>query len=773
MAITQRQLAQRLTRLFSFMPETFNSKTNFSALMGSIATSDCDLENLFIEVRKQLFIDTAEGGYLDKLGSNVGIVRPSLLGMVDEDFREFIKLQTYYPKQIRQLLFRLMELFYGRDTIKANIRSVATGPFIVFDGATLKILVDGNTEYEVTFSSSAFNDPNSVLPQEIAAQINAQVSEGVFASTYFNAIDKLEYVELFTNTFGPVGAIEVLGGSANRFLKFPNTLSIGSVTSQYRLVKSSTAMTLYWAGGVNPVFSQVRIGDYVILTGTPILAANVGSFVVESAADTGVPASILAATNAIFQSANVIRYSMPLTTDIAIGNEVTVSGFHNATNNGTYVVLDVAVNYIELQTARVNNADDETHAADIDLLPNASYVTFSNSNGTSQSVFSIVSIDDVLFFRSKKNKIESSLRPASVWEINANEIIITLPATPVIVRRQLAGSSHLQGTSALVTGAYSGSIELSDVEYFPLTLGSFYLQKLNGMILTDTKYSYTALNGTTLQGISPAIEIVGEKLVLGVGPLSVTNTSNIIEITTTDPHLLSSGELVDIKNFDGFGGLLASEINGIRSVISIVNDIIFTVTADDVATSTVTNTPAVNKGEIFTARNSKVIITNIQQNTGYIGSYIYDPLNALYTISEVQTTITQDILLGEFGTALSVSDSDVFPETSDDVVINYGREDEEGPIKYIAKPGTGNIFIDPSYRFEKSHSSGAAINLITYKYATVADTLGTHYPVYVVDTVGPRETLKDLLLEAKAAGVTVVFVVVLPENVYNSFSLYE
>lgn len=774
MTINQRQLAKKLDKLFSFMPGAFRDKTNFKTLMGAIAESDCELDNLFLEVRKQLFVETASGTFLDKLGSNVGVERPPLIGMMDGDYREFIKLQTYYPKQIRQLLTRLMELFYGRDTIKASIRTEAVGPYRIFDGATLSIRIDGSTVYDVTFSSSSFNDPNSVTVQEIAAQINAQVPDAMFASTYFNAIDKLEYLELFTNTFGPVGSIEVVGGSANRFLKFPSTNIYGAtILSQYRIVKSSVSTVLYWAGGDNPLFSEILPDDKLILTGNSFLTSNIGSFTIEQAEDTGIPAVKLLSTSAVFVSPNVVRYYMPSTEYIESGHKVIIDGFSNASNNGTFDVLSVAVSYIDLQTNRIDNTDDEAGSGTVDTILNASYISYVNPDGVSQDSISVLSVDDVLFFRSTKKKLESSKRPATVWEIDSNEIIITLPATPVIVRRNLAGSAHVQGTSALISKTFTGSMELVNADYFPVVNGSFYLQKSNGVVLTDQKYTYQTRNGTTILGITPIPRIVGNNIQLKAGPLSTITSSNIIQVTSTNPHGLAGGELIEIKNFDGFAGLSASDINGVRSVVSIIDEITFTFTADNAATSTSTNYPTVGKGEIFVSSGSKIVITNIQQNSGYVGSFIYDPKNAKYTISEMQTALTQNVLLGEFGGSLLVSNSNSFPDTSGQVVINYGREDEEGPIRYIAKPGNNSIFIDPSYRFKKSHSNGAVVSLIRYNYATSVDPLGKLYPVYIVDTVGPREKLKELLLDAKAAGVSVRFIVILPENVYNAYSLYE
>jgi hypothetical protein len=758
----------------SFLPGAFRDKKNFKSLMGGIAQSDADLENLFLEVRKQLFIDTAEGQYLDMLGSNVGVVRPPLIGMVDQDYREFIKLQTYYPKQIKQLLFRLMELFYGRDTIKANIRSVATGPFQVFDKANLLIRVDGDKIVEVVFRSASFNDADNVSGEEIAAQINSQVPESLFAATYFNAIDKLEFVELFTNTFGPVGSIEVMGGSANRFLKFPETMRLGTtIASEYRLVKQNTTMKLYWAGGDNPNFSLLRLGDSVLCTGTPFLAENTGSFQLANIVDTGVPAAIVSATSATFISSNVVRYAMTSTTNIFAGNDVTIDGFANASNNGTFTVLDVTATYIDVQSGRLSNADDEAAAATVDLLPNAAHIEFINENGSVQATFGVTSVDDVLFFRPKKKKLESAERAATVWEINSNEIIVTLPATPVVVRRALAGSAHMQGTTATIAQGYSASANLVNPEYFPLVNGRFYLQKPNGFIDRSVVYTYAALNGSEILNITPTLKPMGDKLVMGIGPLSAVATSNVVTITTIEPHGLSSGELVRLANFDGFAGILAQNLNGTRAVTSIVSPTEFTITAATAALSTTTNAPSVDKGEVFTVRNSKVFLTNVQDNTGYVGSFIYDDKNAPYTIAETQTTMNQSVLLGDFGSSLMVHDSTVFSESSGEVIINYGRQDEEGPIKYIAKPSSGTIFLDPSYRFKKSHAHGAAVNLVRSKFATSPGTTGKNFPVYAVDTISPREKLKELLLDAKAAGVSVRFIVVLPDNVYNAYSLYE
>lgn len=772
---SNRQIAKRLERIYSFMPGMFRDKKNFGAVMGAIAESDADLENLFIEVKKQLFLETAQDEYLNKIGANFGVNRPPLTGMVDEDFREFIKLQTYYPKQIKQLLFRMMELFYGRDTIKANIRTKAPGNYEVFEGANLTINIDGIHDIEVTFSESDFNDPTSVTAEEIAAQINAKVESVLFASTYRNAIDKQTFLELYTNTFGPVGSVTVTGGSANRFLKFPSTLRLGTtIATKYRFVKQNTVMKLYWAGGDNPLFSQTKQGDSVILSGSTFAQSNKGSFFIESIVDTGVPAVVLSCTSAVLVAPNVVRYAMPSTANVLEGNQVSVSGFSNPSNNGTFLVLSVDPSYIDVASFRTTSLDDEALSAFVDLLPSAAHIVYTNENGVSTSTIPVTTVDDVLFFRPEKKKLESSKRPATVWEVNSNEIVIILPATPVVVRRGLAGSAHVQGTTALIQKGYASRLELLNPEYFPSSNGSFWLQKPNGQVLRDKKYTYSVKSGASLINVTPVVEPVGEKLILGQGPLSTTTGISQITVSCIEPHGLSSGEMVRFVNFEGFNGISETAINSTFSVVSVVSPTVFTVNVNVpafVVSSTGSNSPSVDKGEIFTTHGSKVLITNIQQSSGYVGAYIYDK-DAPYTISETQTTLTQDLLIGQFGDSVTVFNSSVFPESSGEVVFSYGKEDEEGPIRYIAKPSSTRIFIDPSYRFKKSHKEGAPISLLRSRLATDVTPDGSEFPVYIVDTISPREKLKELLLEAKAAGVSVRFIVVLPDNVYNAFDLY-
>lgn len=69
----------------------------------------------------------------------------------------------------------------------------------------------------------------------------------------------------------------------------------------------------------------------------------------------------LVVTTAMYLSGNDVRYACTKTSGIIVGNYVTIAGFVNGSNNGAFLVTGVSTNtYIQVTTARANNADDET-----------------------------------------------------------------------------------------------------------------------------------------------------------------------------------------------------------------------------------------------------------------------------------------------------------------------------------------------------------------------------------------------------------------------------
>ena len=101
------------------MPEIFNTENNpiWRALIEALGESDQDIADLVENVRKQFFIKTATRPYLDRLGTRNNVQRPRFVGMSDPDFRAFIPIMSYHPKQVKLVFDKLLDLFFMKDPL--------------------------------------------------------------------------------------------------------------------------------------------------------------------------------------------------------------------------------------------------------------------------------------------------------------------------------------------------------------------------------------------------------------------------------------------------------------------------------------------------------------------------------------------------------------------------------------------------------------------------------------------------------------------------------
>lgn len=780
-------IGNKVDKILSLMPQMFVGKKNITALMSTLGQSDQEVESLFLEVKKQFFIDTATGDFLEKLGQNNGVLRPPSISVQDTDYRQFIKLMSYYPKQIRQIVYRLMELFYGVESTRASVQNLRSGPYNVIDGALLQVRVDARAEpVTVQFRREAFVDPDFATAGEIVSVIQDQVGEFLLPVLFSDNVTGNQFVQLYSRTPGPAGKISVVGGNANRFLKFPDILDLGqNINTRYRVFKKFSSMEVYWAGGPQPNFAGLEAErDVIILSGTGFLSRNRGSFQILNVVNTGVPAELVSTSSAVWSSGNLVDFTVADSTDFKPGEKVLVTGFSGPTNNTDesgltslpFFTVDSAPTptTLRLVTSRTSTAADEVAAGTIDRKPSATRLDVTNELVLEQSTpIVLTNADDVLFFRPVLKKLESVKRLATAWEVGINELVITLPTTPAIVKRNLEGSCHLQGTTAKVASLVGTTLNLESTKFFPQTEGRFYLQSSGGAVRQLKKYTYVAKSLNSIQNVAPTdIDIIGTYLNLISGPLSVTTGSNVLTVSTNTVHELILGETVLLEDFDDIGSLPSSAFNGRRAVASIIDDNTFTVIMDSASPVTGTNAPS-NKGRVRTAKGSVVVITNVGQNTGYISSYVYQPKGGAIAPAALRGALQEDILAGAVGKDIQVTGASQFPSTPGYIVFNYGREDQEGPVKYIARPNPTTLFLDPSYSFKKTQLQGSTVNLVSSLNATVPRADGSDYAAFITDTFTARESLKALIKEAAAASIAIRFILILPENVYNAYSLYE
>lgn len=259
----------------------FNTENNpiWKALVEAIGESDQDIADLVENVRKQFFVKTASRPYLDRLGAQSQVQRPRFVGMSDPDFREFIPIMSYQPKQVKLVFDKLLDLFFMKDATTSFIQTTNYAPFVLEDGWTLEYIVDAHNEERVEFRASEFTNITAATADEIVAAINRQTRYS-YAIAYDDSLTKRTYIRIFTNTIGSKGSVSLTGGLSNIGLQFNgfNTLAGLGTNTEWNVVKVGDTVTFTYVSGDDPGLTHVQAGDIVLID----MALNRGSFVIKS-----------------------------------------------------------------------------------------------------------------------------------------------------------------------------------------------------------------------------------------------------------------------------------------------------------------------------------------------------------------------------------------------------------------------------------------------------------------------------------------------------------
>lgn len=256
-------------RLRSYLNPFFKGPT-VDAVLTALATGNSSyLVNSVAAVNDNLYIVTASGVYLDQRLADYGIVRPANANIADDVFRE-IGIAVKNRKQVRDLLNNILKFIFGDSYVRATNKSTALEPYALTDGDTLIIDFDGARLTTVTFYTGQFENIAAATAQEVASAISASINTFGFPGAALVRNDGGgNYVELISDTIGPISSITVTGGSAQNVLLFPSIVPAGgTLTTQWAYsLRTDGIVRFTWSGGVNPQLGKVLPGDYVNIFG--------------------------------------------------------------------------------------------------------------------------------------------------------------------------------------------------------------------------------------------------------------------------------------------------------------------------------------------------------------------------------------------------------------------------------------------------------------------------------------------------------------------------
>lgn len=187
------------------------------------------------------------------------------------------------------------------------------------------------------------------------------------------------------------------------------------------------------------------------------------------------------------------------------------------------------------------------------------------------------------------------------------------------------------------------------------------------------------------------------------------------------------------------------------------------------------STPGTSRVERIGLSNSgsKVIAIDAIPNTisRITGSYVWDQA-APFVLSSKVATINDNIQAGKIVRLLNTSSNEM-SASGGFLIFDYGRNSQEGPVRYLYKPTDSTITLDPSYTFKHNHAAGSPIVAISRKGPHQMSGKASEYPAYITDPSEARFILQELIRSVKSAGIFVNFLVRYPEQLYATLDVYN
>lgn len=306
--------------------------------------------------------------------------------------------------------------------------------------------------------------------------------------------------------------------------------------------------------------------------------------------------------------------------------------------------------------------------------------------------------------------VEAHEIKAAVYELNPNEVVVQIPSSVPILRRSLRGSVHPKKVKTIITSVNE-----------PFNFSAIGSNSALTINVDGSPYVVTFNHVTDFQDST--------KVLAHEVALVINRQLDFLESFTDEPEAFKS---VGLRTTEG-----SSE---------------YQVTGGSANTILqFTNAIELDPDTIIAA---------------YPSAYLFDPTGTLYTVTGTNATLTQDIGQGSVLTTVSLNDASSFPNTSGLILFNFGRKEQEGPIRYNSRPNNSTLLIDASHIFQKNHLAGRYVNVVSDK-PTLPRVTGEDYPVYIVGTEEARAAAQTLIQKLIAAGVIIRFVIKFPEVLFE------
>ena len=207
-------MSDKFDRYKKHSPASYKVGQNpvITALFEVFAENDTEVNQQIKNTKAQILVSDAEGKYLDRLGNNRGVSRPTELGLLDADYRKMIPVMSFQPKQIRKIFYDLMDVFWGPLFSRANVSTTNDAPYNVSVGEDIKVRIDNGEEQIIKILAGEVAISGAATAEEMSAILSR--IKGATISIIEDTILSTEKINVRTDSPGARGSVEFTGGSA-------------------------------------------------------------------------------------------------------------------------------------------------------------------------------------------------------------------------------------------------------------------------------------------------------------------------------------------------------------------------------------------------------------------------------------------------------------------------------------------------------------------------------------------------------------------------------
>lgn len=204
---------KKIDRYIRNIPKVYKPGINpiITALLQAWAQSDDEIVQQLQNTKAQLSVRTAEGTYLNRLASGLGVARPNALGLLDDEFQELIPNLSLKAKQVRSIFYDTMDVFWGPLFSRANTTSNNFGPFNVSTGDILVVSIDSGPDQNIKVLAGDIAVPGAATAEEMSV-ILSRIDHAT-VSIITDQLTGEERLNIRTNTPGARGSVEIKSSS--------------------------------------------------------------------------------------------------------------------------------------------------------------------------------------------------------------------------------------------------------------------------------------------------------------------------------------------------------------------------------------------------------------------------------------------------------------------------------------------------------------------------------------------------------------------------------